>query len=330
MKTQYKNPPTRKRVSPLLRGTKGDLSYFQAFCKSKNSVLHRPLYKGGLSQCNENCKVIIFTFYILINFLFLSSISIFAMADSKNQVVKIEFNNILDSLKLEGSILIYDSKNDEYFSNDFKRAKTGFMPASTFKIPNTIIGLETSVLSDSTIFKWDGKPRRLKIWDKDLSLKDAFKVSCVPCYQENARNIGLERMKKYLKIINYPGMKFNNRTLVKFWLEGDSKISQFQQIDFLFRYWNNQLPISEKTKKIMDEVLLIEHNDSYSFYGKSGWAIRNGRNIGWFVGFSTIGNNVFYFAVNVIPKKDMNMDEFPASRILAAKRALEILSSKIN
>ncbi len=114
-------------------------------------------------------------------------------------VVANEFQEILDSTKLDGAILIYDLTNDIYYSNNFDWCKKGKLPASTFKIPNSIIALETGVVkSDSTIFKWNGEPRYLKAWERDITFKEAFYYSCVPCYQEVARKIGVERMKSNL------------------------------------------------------------------------------------------------------------------------------------
>lgn len=106
------------------------------------------------------------------------------------------FENILDSFQLKGSILIFDNAGNTFFSNDFDRANERNLPASTFKIPNSIIALETGVIqSDTTTIKWNGEKRRLAVWEQDLTFKNAFQVSCVPCYQEIARKIGVGRMK---------------------------------------------------------------------------------------------------------------------------------------
>jgi len=142
------------------------------------------------------------------------------------EVLKTEFNSILDSLKVKGSILIYDVKNKTYYSNDFNWAKTGIIPASTFKIPNSIIALELGIVqSDSTIFKWNGEKRKQKRWEEDLTFKKAFQVSCVPCYQEIARKIGVKRMKYNLKKMNYKGMKVDSLTIDNFWLHGKANLT---------------------------------------------------------------------------------------------------------
>ena len=128
-----------------------------------------------------------------------------------NRILSPELQPIFDSLDVVGSVLIYDLKNDTFYSNDFKWAQKGKLPASTFKIANSIIALETGVVkSDSSLFKWDGEKRFMKEWEQDLILRDAFHFSCVPCYQDIARKIGEERMNSYLTKLNYGDMRVNS------------------------------------------------------------------------------------------------------------------------
>ena len=123
-------------------------------------------------------------------------------SNPKDSIVS-DFGVILDSTGLSGSILIYDPQINSYFSNDFQRSSKGFLPASTFKIPNSLIALETGVVeNDSTLFKWDGKKRRLQSWERDMTFREAFHASCVPCYREIAQKIGVGRMKDYLQKFN--------------------------------------------------------------------------------------------------------------------------------
>lgn len=261
---------------------------------------------------------------IIIFILLISNCSSQSLAQTK-RLEENEFSLLLDSLNLKGSILVYDQQLDRFHCNDFSWAESKFTPASTFKIPNSIIGLETGVLSDSTIFEWDGKPRRMKIWDQDLNLVNAFQYSCVPCYQENARKIGLDRMKEYLQKLNYPGMIFDKNSLDKFWLEGESRISSFEQMDFIIRFHNNKLPISKSTKEIMMKLLKQDTSDNATFYGKTGWAIRVKENIGWFVGFQEVEERVYFVVVNVKPKGSFSTNDFLKSRITAAKKAIKII-----
>lgn len=234
------------------------------------------------------------------------------------------FASILDSFDLSGSVLILDYQTSTWYSNDIKWAEQGHLPASTFKIPNSIISLETAVMaSDSTIIKWDGKPRRLKAWEQDLTLRDAFRVSCVPCYQEIARRIGIKRMRQYLDKLQYPGMVFDSISIDKFWLEGNSRISQIQQVDFLKRFYFSELPITERTYSIMKTIMLVEDNGNYKLSGKTGWGIRDGNNNGWYVGYLETNGRVYFFATNVVPDEGFDLNNFTTARIEVTKSALK-------
>jgi len=238
-----------------------------------------------------------------------------------------EFNKILDSLKVKGAVLIYDFTNKTYYSNDFSWAKTGIIPASTFKIPNSIIALETGVIkNDSDVFRWNGEKRWNKKWEQDLTFKEAFQVSCVPCYQEVARKIGVERMKAYLNKLNYKEMVFDNTTIDNFWLDGESKISQTQQIQFLKRFYFSELPISKRTETIVKNIMLIEKTYEYTLSGKTGLSVKNGLDNGWFVGYFEVKNKLYFFATNVEPaEKKSNRDKFLPARINATKEAFRNL-----
>jgi len=236
------------------------------------------------------------------------------------------FQEILDSAKVSGAVLIFDPANNAYFSNDFEWCNTGHLPASTFKIPNSIIAIETGVMNDdSTMIPWDGKKRRLDVWEQDLTFRDAFHYSCVPCYQEIAIKIGVHRMREFLEKFKYGKMDVDSSTIDRFWLEGNSEISQYQQIDFLDRFYRSELPISRRSDSIMKRMMVIEENDTFKLSGKTGWSIRNGNNNGWFVGYLEKENKVLFFATNINPGVEFNMDLFPVIRKEITMRALRLV-----
>lgn len=246
-----------------------------------------------------------------------------------NNILKPDFQLIIDTSEVIGSILIYDSREDMYYSNDFEWSNKGNLPASTFKIANSIVGLETGVIeSDSTIFKWDGNEKGLKAWEQDLVLRDAFQFSCVPCYQEVARKIGAKKMNDYVQKLNYGNLKIDSTNIDEFWLLGESKISQMQQIDFLKRFYNHQLDISERTEKIVKNIMLIEETDQYRLSGKSGLSNENEAYNGWFVGYLELKNNTYFFATNLEPKREFDFDSFIKKRMdltLSTFKEMDIL-----
>ncbi len=235
-----------------------------------------------------------------------------------------EFGEMLTQRKLKGSILLFDPQENRYYSNDLEWAEVRRLPASTFKIPNSIIALETGVMeNDSTMIPWTGEKRFLKSWEQDLSFRDAFQLSCVPCYQEIARKIGVKRMKEHLLKFNYVAMEVNEENIDRFWLEGNSGISQMEQIDFLRKFYDQQLPIAQRTYELVKKLMFVHKDQGYSLYGKTGMAARNGSNNGWYVGFIENQGKVIFFATNVTPTVEMTMEVFGPLRISASVSALD-------
>lgn len=251
-----------------------------------------------------------------------------ASEKKQNRISSPTLQSIFDNAGVVGAILIYDLSKNTYYSNDFDWAKTGQLPASTFKIPNTIIGLETGVIKDETsIFEWDGKPKRFKNWEQDLTLEDAFHYSCVPCYQRVARQVGTEQMNALLSKLSFGTMNFNDSNLDTFWLMGESRINQFEQVAFLLNLYNRALPISNRTHDIVNRMMVIEKADTYQISGKTGWSVDGDINNGWFVGYLIKNGKPYFFANNIEPTVNFDMRGFSSIRkqiTFDALRALEI------
>ena len=244
-----------------------------------------------------------------------------------NYIVKESFQNIISLANLKGSILLFDSKKEVYYSNDFAWAKVGRLPASTYKIPNSIIALESNVVDESTtVFKWNGEARFLKSWEADLTLKQAFQRSCVPCYQEVARKIGVTRMNDYLAKLNYGNIQVNHDNLENFWLQGNAKISQFQQIDFLQRFQQEIVPVSKQTIRTVKNMMILKETENYVLRGKTGWSITEDQHNGWFVGYLETNDNTVFFATNIEPiTQEFDQKEFQSNRKAITEKALQNL-----
>jgi beta-lactamase class D len=262
---------------------------------------------------------------VFIGFIFFGSVNAQNDSHDRPHIVKNEFQTILDSLRVKGSLLVYDVTKQTFFSNDFDWAKKGFIPASTFKIANGIIAVETGVVEDEdVIFKWDGQKRALSNWEQDLTFKQAFQFSCVPCFQQIARDVGEDRMKHYLSEFEYGQIMFEGSEIDSFWLRGASRISQFEQIAFLERFYFEKLGISERTTAIMKKVMLIDDSQGQTLSGKTGLGRMDDTDIGWIVGYQVIDDTVFIFATNIQPK-DTNTTDFNAKRLIATQLALRVL-----
>ena len=238
-----------------------------------------------------------------------------------------QFQSILDSAQVTGSILFYDSESATFYSNNFNRAYQKFLPASTFKIANSIVALELgNVKNDSSVLKWDGIMRNTANWNKDLTLSEAFQYSCVPCYQELARKAGVRNMKILLDKIAYPGMVFDSSSIDRFWLEGNSRISQMEQIAFLQKLQNQQLPLTENTYRTIRSIMFNDTASGYQIFGKTGLAIRDTVTYGWYIGYIEKDEKVYFFATNIAPTEGMDLwSEFIPKRQEVSLQAFRTL-----
>ncbi len=163
-----------------------------------------------------------------------------------------------DSVGIQGCFVLFSPTDSIVRVYNPERAATRYTPASTFKIFNSLVALETGVVRDENeIIKWDGEVRHNKNWNKDMNLKEAYKVSCVPCYQQLARKVGQTRMQYWLDTVGY-GNKVTTPHIDDFWLEEGLEISPYEQIAFLVRLYNNALPFSTKTMSTVKEVMLVQ------------------------------------------------------------------------
>lgn len=221
-----------------------------------------------------------------------------------------DLNSLFESFT--GGFAIYDLKTDKYTQYNPEHCKKRFSPCSTFKIPNSLIGLETGVIKDTAfIIRYDSKRHPLdsaqltrepfKYWYQDLSLKRAFKYSCVWYYQELARRVGEAQMKKMVTIFNY-GNKDISGGLDSYWLCSSIQISINEQVDFLKKFYLHELSgISDKNIDAVKSIMLYETNAQYKLYGKTGSGdCLDNKVIGWYVGFVETASGPKIFAMNVI------------------------------
>jgi beta-lactamase class D len=195
-------------------------------------------------------------------------------------------------------------KVDDYLviASDKNRSGEAKLPASTFKIPNSIIALETGVVGDpdKDIFKWDGVVRSIEAWNKDHTLRSAIAASAVPVYQEIARRIGEERMQKYIDLFEY-GNRDIGGGIDQFWLTGNLRIDPVQQVDFVDRLRRGVLPVSKRSQDLVRDILPVTKAGDTIIRAKSGLlgAEIGKPSLGWMVGWAEKGDARTVFALNM-------------------------------
>ena len=228
---------------------------------------------------------------------------------------------MFDNAGVTGTFVVHDVATGEYVGHDRQRAAIRYVPASTYKIPNSLIGLATDAVSSvDEVLPYGGGPTYLPQWARDMPLREAIRISNVPVYQELARRIGMPRMREGLRQLDYGNMDAGS-VIDAFWLEGPLKISALEQTRFLGRLAQGKLAFPKAAMAAVREI--VRQDDHANLYAKTGWYMPDDRKnqIGWWVGWVEKDGKVYAFALNV----DITDETVGAKRVPLGKAALQSL-----
>ena len=236
-----------------------------------------------------------------------------------------------DENNVTGCFALLDNGTGKFTIYNLRRYRdSSYLPASTFKIVNSLIGLQTGKISnDSMIIKWDGIKRPVDAWNKDLTWYDAFRVSSVPWFQELARRIGKDTMQHWLDSLKYGAKTDTEKVIIKtridtFWLDNSLKILPDQELGLVKQLYFDQLPFFKTNQEAVKRAMLFENNANYRLAYKTGWGFNEqGHHIGWMLGWVEENNHPYFFVLN-IESTDPNFD-MPTVRMKMLKDILKQL-----
>lgn len=221
-------------------------------------------------------------------------------------------NKPFEECGIYGSITIYDYHLKKWITNNVDDSQLATLPASTFKIVNSLIALETGVVKDENeIIPWIDDYDTLKYGDRpniyhSMSMREAFKLSAGWTYVELAKKIGRDRYKDFLTQIGYGNVDLSIED-PDFWNFGEFAISPTNQINVLVGIYEETLPFSERTFKILKEIMIEEETDEYVIRAKTGWTRDGGKDTGWWVGYVEKPDDVYFFATRLLKdRQDAN------------------------
>ena len=225
---------------------------------------------------------------------------------------------LFDQAQSAGVLVIQRDQQIQVYGNDLSRADTEYVPASTFKMLNALIGLQHGKATTNEIFKWDGKKRSFSAWEKDMTLGQAMQASAVPVYQELARRIGLELMQQEVQRIRFGNQQIGQH-IDNFWLVGPLKVTPKQEVKFASALAQEQLAFDPQVQQQVKAMLLLQERQAYRLYAKSGWGMDVEPQVGWLTGWiETPQDEIVAFSLNM--QMQSNMD--PAIRLKILQQAL--------
>jgi len=230
--------------------------------------------------------------------------------------------DVFQSRGIDATLVVQSSDQVSTHVYNLPRAEQRLSPASTFKVPNTLVALDQGIVDGAhSPFKWDGVDRGVEQWNRDQTLATALKFSCVWCYQEIAKAAGEGAYEQALRKLEY-GNENLGAEVDMFWLNGDLTISAMEQIDLLRRIVNYDLPFKREHVDVLKNIMLVEENADYAIFGKTGWtgsAVTP--QVGWYIGFVEKSDQVWLFAMNM----QIDNREQVGLRVKLAMEALEKL-----
>ncbi|MES2398823.1 MAG: class D beta-lactamase [Pseudomonadota bacterium] len=192
--------------------------------------------------------------------------------------------------------------------------RTRVTPASTFKIPLALMGFDSGFLKDehtpSLPFQkgypeWGGDD-----WRQPTDPERWLKYSVVWYSQQITHKLGEKQLTKYAKDFGYGNADFSgdpgkNNGLERAWIISSLKISPLEQVVFLRKLVNRQLPVTPHALEMVNRIVETRPAaGGFTAHGKTGMAyprkadgeFDQARAYGWFVGWGTRGNQTVVFA----------------------------------
>lgn len=245
--------------------------------------------------------------------------------------IRDDFKKYFDECHVDGSVAIFDSNRQKWYLSDTVDVKKETLPASTFKIINLLIALETETIQDEyEVVKWPGKTDTIKYGFRpdiyhDMTVKEAFEVSAGWVFIELAKKIGKEKYKKYLTRSHYGNLDLS-QTEADFWNFGKFGVSPVDQVQLMKNLYTENLPFSKRNIEIVKRVMITEKNENFTILSKTGWTRDAGINTGWWVGSIENRNGAYFFATRLLQDRTVNRSDFGACRKEITKAVLKDLS----
>ncbi len=240
-------------------------------------------------------------------------ILLFAISCTNNVTEDTSLKKYFDENNVTGTFGLFDNAQGQFtIYNVVRFSDSAFLPASTFKIVNSLIGIQTGIAKDdSAVIKWDGISRGRPECNKDMTMVDAFRISCPPWYMELARQIGKETMQHWLDTLGY-GSRYEKfkikNNLDTFWLDNSAKVTADEQLGLVKKLYFDQLPFQKRPMRIVRSMMLMKDDANYKLSYKTGWGSTDkGNQLGWIIGWVEENKRPYFFVLQ-LESPDKNID----------------------
>ncbi|WP_149359592.1 penicillin-binding transpeptidase domain-containing protein [Lolliginicoccus suaedae] len=231
--------------------------------------------------------------------------------EAESMDVREDLERLFTDAGVEGSFVVFDASTGSATVVGEDDATSPTVPASTFKIPNSLIALHTGAVDNiDEVLPYGGEPQLLPAWERDMSMREALPISAVPIYQEIARRVGHERMSDMVEQFGYGNEDIGGEdTIDTFWLTGPLEITPVEQARFMARVGERDVPVASEIVDAMSELLREDRDDTGpAVYGKTGLAFDFDPAPGWYAGWVDDDGSIAGFALRIEVAEDGQSD----------------------
>lgn len=196
-------------------------------------------------------------------------------------------------------------------------AERRFPPCSTFKIVSTLMGLDSGVLAGlETRLGYDGTKYEIAAWNRDVTLLEAFRASCVPYYKKLTGKLDRGYVRETLERLGYGNCDisvWNSNGHNVFWIESSLLISPVEQLGVLERIFSGGSGFRPEHVALLEECMDSGRAGAWRVCGKTGTGRNHNTNRleAWFAGFAedAAGGRLFFAAHGADPDRDVGSGE---------------------
>lgn len=229
-----------------------------------------------------------------------------------------------------GCMLIADLQTGKTLSQN-GTCDARYSPASSFKIPLSLMGYDAGILVDAKTPAWPYKDEykaAMESWRVTTNPTTWLEDSIVWFSQVLTRTMGADKFRSYVEKFQYgnrdiAGDAGRDNGLTNSWLSSSLQISPTEQVTFVRAMLTGKLPVSTHavamTKSIMPS---FPTDDDWAVYGKTGTGFQRGadgkidrtRQLGWFVGWAERKGKTVIFAQLVLDDEKNEANAGPRAR----------------
>jgi beta-lactamase class D len=219
---------------------------------------------------------------------------------SQNNVTEDDdLKQYFDAEGVTGSFGMFDNGQGHFTIYNLRRFRdSAYLPAATFDIVQSLVGIQTGVVKDDSALVRDGATAD-SLCGGNLTLRQAFRNSCTMAFQELAHRIGKDTLKKWIDSLGY-GNKDISSAIDTFWLDNHLTITSDEQLGLVKRLYFDQLPFFPRPQKIVRQMMLMESNSNYQLSYKTGTGVRrDGHTLTWVTGWVEENKHLYFFVMNL-------------------------------